>query len=50
MDNGSIIQQGSPLELIQQDGKFRDLCSAAGPDEFGHLLSLAERGSVSLLQ
>lgn len=48
MDNGRIVQQGSPLELIrEEDGKFESLCKAAGEDEFRHLLSLAATSSNS---
>ena len=43
MDKGQLVQQGSPLDLIKQDGgKFQTLCMAAGKEEYRHLLSLAE--------
>ncbi|WVN87012.1 uncharacterized protein L203_102188 [Cryptococcus depauperatus CBS 7841] len=43
MDKGNLIQQGSPLELINQEGgRFQTLCLAAGLEEFEHLLELAE--------
>ncbi|OCF35103.1 ABC transporter ABCC.6 [Kwoniella heveanensis BCC8398] len=42
MDKGRLIQQGSPIELINVEGKFRDLCSAAGQEEYEHLRDLAE--------
>ncbi|KAL7420090.1 hypothetical protein Q5752_005055 [Cryptotrichosporon argae] len=45
MDNGTLIQQGAPTELIKMPGKFQDLCKAAGPEEFDHLLSLAQHAS-----
>ncbi len=43
MDKGTLIQQGTPVELIQQEGKFQSLCQAAGQDEFRHLMSIAEQ-------
>jgi hypothetical protein len=44
MDQGRIVQQGSPTELIHEEGsKFQSLCKAAGEDEFRHLLSIAEQ-------
>jgi len=47
MDKGSLVQQGSPFDLIRQDGgKFQDLCMASGPDEYRHLLALAEQSSL----
>jgi len=43
MDKGTLVQQGSPLELIKVDGgKFQSLCMAAGMEEYRHLVSLAE--------
>jgi hypothetical protein len=34
-DKGNLIQQGTPLELIKQDGgKFQALCQAAGEEEY----------------
>jgi ABC-type multidrug transport system ATPase subunit len=46
MDKGNLIQQGSPLELVKQEGgKFQSLCMAAGMEEYKHLLSLAESHS-----
>lgn len=41
VDNGNLIQQGSPLDLMQQEGKFQDLCKAAGEREYQYLLALA---------
>ncbi|TYJ54700.1 hypothetical protein B9479_004639 [Cryptococcus floricola] len=57
MDKGNLIQQGSPFELIGQEGRFQDLCKAAGPEEYEHLIGLAEqneqtkelKGNVDLL-
>lgn len=47
MDQGRIIQQGSPMELIREEGgKFQTLCKAAGEEEYRHLQSLAE-GAVA---
>ncbi|WWC65638.1 uncharacterized protein I303_108258 [Kwoniella dejecticola CBS 10117] len=46
MDKGQVIQQGSPVELIRLEGKFKDLCLAAGPEEYEHLVSLAESHST----
>jgi ABC-type multidrug transport system fused ATPase/permease subunit len=44
MDQGRIVQQGTPLELINEDGsKFQSLCKAAGEEEFRHLVSIAEQ-------
>jgi ABC-type multidrug transport system fused ATPase/permease subunit len=49
MDKGNLIQQGTPAELIKQDGgKFQELCKAAGGDEYKHLLSLAESTGAHL--
>jgi len=49
MDKGHLIQQGSPAELIRQDGsKFQELCKAAGMDEYKHLLSLADSASAEI--
>lgn len=46
MDEGHIVQQGSPLELIRQEGgKFLQLCMAAGPEEYRQLTMLAEKGA-----
>ena len=46
MDKGNLIQQGTPLELIKQDGgKFQLLCQAAGGEEYRHLTSLAEQSA-----
>lgn len=43
MDQGNIVQQGSPHELIQEDGgKFQSLCKAAGDEEYRHLQNLAQ--------
>ncbi|KAE8542368.1 hypothetical protein D1P53_001144 [Cryptococcus gattii VGV] len=42
MNKGNLIQQGSPLELIHREGPFRDLCMAAGEEEYKHLIALAE--------
>ncbi|KAK1926921.1 P-loop containing nucleoside triphosphate hydrolase protein [Papiliotrema laurentii] len=48
MDKGNLIQQGTPLELIKQDGgKFQALCQAAGDEEYQHLISLAEQSYLS---
>lgn len=48
MDKGNLIQQGSPLELIKQDGsKFQQLCQAAGEGEYRHLTLLAEQAAVT---
>jgi len=30
LDKGIPIQQGTPYELINQEGKFKSLCMAAG--------------------
>ena len=44
MDKGQIVQQGTPLKLINEDGnKFQSLCKAAGEEEFQHLVSIAEQ-------
>jgi ABC-type multidrug transport system ATPase subunit len=46
MDKGNLVQQGSPAELIKEDGgKFQTLCKAAGMEEYNHLVSLAEKYS-----
>jgi ABC-type multidrug transport system fused ATPase/permease subunit len=46
MDQGRIVQQGSPTQLIKEEGgKFQSLCKAAGDDEFQHLLSITEQAS-----
>ena len=45
LDKGRIMQQGSPLELIRQQGKFKELCEAAGKEEYSHLCSIAETES-----
>nr|XP_019009148.1 ABC transporter ABCC.6 [Kwoniella pini CBS 10737]OCF47929.1 ABC transporter ABCC.6 [Kwoniella pini CBS 10737] len=50
MDKGLVIQQGSPIELINIEGKFKDLCLAAGIEEYEHLVSLAENHSTGYLQ
>jgi ABC-type multidrug transport system fused ATPase/permease subunit len=42
MDKGNLVQEGSPLDLIRQNGKFQELCMAGGPDEYRHLVALAE--------
>ena len=43
MDQGKLVQQGTPLELIKEEGgKFQSLCLAAGVEEFQHLVMLAE--------
>lgn len=43
MDQGRIVQQGSPMELIRENGgKFQSLCKAAGEEEYRHLQALAE--------
>ncbi|WWC93054.1 uncharacterized protein L201_008018 [Kwoniella dendrophila CBS 6074] len=42
MDKGELIQQGSPNELIHVEGKFKNLCMAAGLEEYEHLIQLAE--------
>ena len=48
MDQGNLIQQGTPLELIKQEGgKFQALCQAAGEEEYQHLISLAEQAALS---
>nr|XP_019043278.1 ABC transporter ABCC.6 [Kwoniella bestiolae CBS 10118]OCF22208.1 ABC transporter ABCC.6 [Kwoniella bestiolae CBS 10118] len=41
MDKGQLIQQGAPTELIHQEGKFKELCMAAGLEEYEHLVHLA---------
>ncbi|WRT69478.1 uncharacterized protein IL334_006464 [Kwoniella shivajii] len=46
MDKGELVQQGSPTELIHQQGKFQSLCMAAGMEEFQHLVSLADNHSA----
>jgi hypothetical protein len=43
MDKGNLVQQGSPVQLIREDGKFQQLCMAAGAEEYRHLVALAER-------
>jgi ABC-type multidrug transport system fused ATPase/permease subunit len=44
MDQGRIVQQGTPLEIINEEGsKFQSLCKAAGEEEFRHLVSIAEQ-------
>ena len=44
MDQGKLVQQGSPLELIKEEGaKFWSLCMAAGVEEYQHLVTLAEQ-------
>jgi ABC-type multidrug transport system ATPase subunit len=47
LDKGVLIQQGSPRELIRQEGKFQMLCMAAGVEEYQHLLSLAESNGIN---
>ncbi|WVQ96554.1 hypothetical protein IAU59_003659 [Kwoniella sp. CBS 9459] len=42
MDKGRLIQQGAPAYLINVEGKFKDLCSAAGQEEYEHLQDLAD--------
>jgi ABC-type multidrug transport system ATPase subunit len=45
MDQGRIVQQGSPYELINEEGgMFERLCKAAGEIEFQHLRSIADQG------
>jgi ABC-type multidrug transport system fused ATPase/permease subunit len=47
MDKGCVVQQGSPLELIKEDGgHFQSLCKAAGEEEFQHLQSIAEHATI----
>lgn len=47
MDQGRIVQHGSPFELIREDGgKFQGLCRAAGEDEYRHLQTLAEQPNL----
>ncbi|ORX37959.1 P-loop containing nucleoside triphosphate hydrolase protein [Kockovaella imperatae] len=48
MDQGRLIQQGSPFELIKQSGKFQSLCQAAGQEEYRQLTSLAEESAAAL--
>lgn len=43
MDKGHLVQQGSPIQLIRQAGRFQELCRAAGGEEYRQLLALAER-------
>lgn len=43
MDKGNLVQQGSPIDLIRQQGKFQDLCMAAGSEEYQHLVALAAK-------
>ncbi|WVQ75089.1 hypothetical protein IAR50_004698 [Cryptococcus sp. DSM 104548] len=43
MDKGNLIQQGSPFELINQGGRFQELCKAGGLEEYEHLIGLAEQ-------
>jgi hypothetical protein len=48
MDQGRIVQQGAPIELINEEGgKFQRLCKAAGDEEFRHLLSIAEQRNLA---
>jgi len=48
MDRGRIVQQGSPIALINEEGsKFQSLCQAAGEEEFRHLVSLAEQAKAA---
>lgn len=42
MDKGNLVQEGSPLDLIRQNGKFHELCMAGGADEYRHLVDMAE--------
>lgn len=42
LDKGCVVQNGPPLELLQVDGKFRDLCMAAGQEEYNDLLAIAQ--------
>jgi ABC-type multidrug transport system ATPase subunit len=50
MDKGRLVQQGTPLELIREDGgKFQTLCKAAGIEEYRHLVSLAEQSAPKLV-
>lgn len=46
MDKGTLIQQGTPADLIRQEGKFQSLCQAAGVEEYQQLVTLAEGGPV----
>ena len=47
MDKGEVVQQGTPLELIkQQGGKFASLCMAGGTDEYNALVGLAEEAEA----
>lgn len=44
MDGGQIVQQGTPLELINEEGgPFQSLCRAGCEEEYGHLRILAEK-------
>ncbi|KAF2756007.1 P-loop containing nucleoside triphosphate hydrolase protein [Pseudovirgaria hyperparasitica] len=48
MDKGSIVQCGSPWELISnKEGQFRDMCVAAGEGELEILLKLAKRAHMA---
>jgi len=44
LGDGERIKQGSPYELIKEDGgKLQRLCMAGGLEEYRHLVSLAEQ-------
>jgi ABC-type multidrug transport system ATPase subunit len=32
LDHGEVVEFGTPWELIQKDGMFRDLCRQSGED------------------
>ena len=40
------MQEGTPLELIQQEGKFQELCKAAGAEEYLLLSKLARHAGT----
>lgn len=43
MDKGTIVQQGPAYSLVRQEGKFQQLCMAAGMEEYHQLVAMAER-------
>lgn len=51
LDHGRVVEFGTPWELIQKDGMFRELCRQSGEDaqlmEVGHLSSRSSSTSLA---
>ena len=44
MDNGIILESGSPLDLINlTNGAYRNLVSQLGKDKFSYFMDIASR-------